>query len=201
MLALLPLQVSPFQARFAGPYTIARQVSDQNYMISTPNHRKSSQLYHVNLLKPYYAHGPPVTSDSVAREVHVGPALMVDSVLPDVGAPEAGLDTKGDCLKCQMTLLCIDDPTMCGRLKNSESLCQLDKLLGHLPASQRTELVELIRKFPMLFGDTPTQTNLTLHDIDVGDSPPITQHCSADKRMVLEGQSDHSAIILQLGIT
>lgn len=30
-------------------------MSEQNYIISTPEHRKSTQLCHVNLLKPYFA--------------------------------------------------------------------------------------------------------------------------------------------------
>lgn len=45
---------SPFQARFTGPHTIVKQVSDENYLISTPERRRKTQLCHINLLKPYY---------------------------------------------------------------------------------------------------------------------------------------------------
>ena len=55
VLALCPVLTSPFQARFAGPYTVLEKVSDQNYLISMPERRKKSQLCHVNMLKPYYA--------------------------------------------------------------------------------------------------------------------------------------------------
>ena len=48
VLALLPLVHSPFQARFCGPYTVLHQVTDQNYILSTPNHRKATQLCHVS---------------------------------------------------------------------------------------------------------------------------------------------------------
>lgn len=44
----------PFQARFAGPYSIIRQVSDLNDLISTPDRQKTTQLCHVNMLKPYF---------------------------------------------------------------------------------------------------------------------------------------------------
>ena len=47
---------SPFHAKFGGPYEVLKKVSDENYLIATPNRRKSSQLCHVNLLKPYYGH-------------------------------------------------------------------------------------------------------------------------------------------------
>ena len=84
-----------------------------------------------------------------------------------------------------------DTSVMCGRLKNSESLDELDHLLSHLTASQRAELKALIRQFLVLFGDVPSRTNLIEHDIDVGDTPPIKQRfyrCSADKCKVLESE-------------
>lgn len=67
----------------------------------------------------------------------------------------------------------------------------MESFLSDLLTSQRAELIELIKKFPMLFGDTPTRTTLNEHDIDVGDTPPIKQRfyrCSADKRRVLEAE-------------
>lgn len=62
-----------------------------------------------------------------------------------------------------------------GRLKNSESLNNLHALLGHLSESQQADLSEVITSFPCLFGDTPTQTPVIEHDIDVGDAQPIRQ--------------------------
>lgn len=55
VLVLLPVVGSPFQAWFTGHYTVAKQLSEHDYLISNPDHRKSTQLCHVNLLKPYYA--------------------------------------------------------------------------------------------------------------------------------------------------
>lgn len=55
VLALLPVVGSPFQAKFVGPYTVVRQLSELNYLIATPDRRTRNQLCHVNLLKPYYA--------------------------------------------------------------------------------------------------------------------------------------------------
>ncbi len=50
VLALLPVVGSPFQANFAGPYTVARQISDLNYLINTPDRREKRRVCHVNLL-------------------------------------------------------------------------------------------------------------------------------------------------------
>ncbi len=68
VLALFALPDSPFCAKFSGPYTVLRKVSDHNYILSTPECRKHSQLCHVNLLKPFYActMAPKVISSSVA---------------------------------------------------------------------------------------------------------------------------------------
>lgn len=55
VLALLPMVGSPFQAKFLGPYTVVKQLSEQNYLVATPERRKHHQLCHVNLLKPYYS--------------------------------------------------------------------------------------------------------------------------------------------------
>lgn len=54
----------------------------------------------------------------------------------------------------------LDHAVLQGRLKNSESLCKLDVLLGHLSESKQADLCEIIGSFPCLFGDTPTQIHL-----------------------------------------
>lgn len=80
------------------PYTVLKQVSDQNYIISTPEHRKSMQLCHVNLLKPYYAHTPQLLQCSAqlgGGQVHttcvVDHAALVNSSPVDLDDPEQAL--------------------------------------------------------------------------------------------------------------
>lgn len=46
VLALLTFVGSSFQARFTGPQTVLTQISEENYLISTPEQRKKS-LCHV----------------------------------------------------------------------------------------------------------------------------------------------------------
>lgn len=47
VLALCPLVSSPFQAKFSGPFAVAKRVLDENYLISTPGHRKPAKLFDV----------------------------------------------------------------------------------------------------------------------------------------------------------
>ena len=55
VLALLPMVISPFHriSKFSGPHKVVKKVSEQSYMISTPNRQNSTQLCNVNLLKKY----------------------------------------------------------------------------------------------------------------------------------------------------
>ena len=53
VLALLPIPGRPLQARYFGPYTVDKKVSDLNYVINTPGRRKQKQMCHINMLKKY----------------------------------------------------------------------------------------------------------------------------------------------------
>lgn len=68
-----------------------------------------------------------------------------------------------------------DESLLYGRLKNSELLRDLHKLLSHLPEPQRAEMIDLVGKYPSLFGDTPSCTDWVEHDIDDGDALQIKQ--------------------------
>lgn len=132
---------SPFQAKYVGPYTVSEKVSD-GYWLVTPGRRKSSQLYYVNLLKPYYQR----SEDGEGVKGSACPALAVDI---------CGVAQESDAVPEH------DDSLLRGRLKNSESLAKLDSLLSHLPVEQRVELVELIGEFPLLVTFPPTPRGLT----------------------------------------
>ncbi len=53
VLALLHIPQNPLQAKYFGPYTIEKKLSDLNYIINTPDRRKPKQLCHINMLKEY----------------------------------------------------------------------------------------------------------------------------------------------------
>ena len=162
VVALLPIPCSPFRARFSGPYTVVRQVTEQDYVIATPNRRKSSQLCHVNLLKAYY-------SPSSRTKENAG---VVGSAAMAVGGGDASPQSVGVEGEDEAAP---DDCLLLPRLKNSEMLKNLDGLLGHMPVEQRGDLESLISSFASLFSDVPTCTNVMAHDIDVGEAAPIRQ--------------------------
>ena len=62
------------------------------------------------------------------------------------------------------------------RLNNSAVLANLESKLGHLSANEATELECLILNNTLLFPDTPTQTSVLCHDVDVGNANSVKQH-------------------------
>ena len=93
-----------------------------------------------------------------------------------------------------------DESRLRGRLKNSETLGNLESSLEHLSTARSAELSALIREYRCLFNDVPSRTRLIQHDIDVGDAQPICQRIyrvSEEKRQVME----HEIMIICLIIT
>ena len=62
------------------------------------------------------------------------------------------------------------------RLNNSVVFVNLKSKLDHLSVNEASDLERLILEYSQLFPDTPTQTSLLCHDVDVGDANPIKQH-------------------------
>lgn len=175
VVALLPIPGSPFRAKYSGPYSVVRRVSALNYLVSTPERRRSTQLCHINLLKPYYSPTLSVGGDKVDMKP-VGLAVIKEVLSTSQVAAEDGVQGP-------------DDAVLHGRLNNTESLAKLDSLLTHLEGRQREQLKSLIFEFSSLFSDIPTCTSLIEHDIDVGDAQPIRQRfyrVSPDKHKSLE---------------
>lgn len=120
ILALLSLPKSPFQARFFGPYLITKIINNVNYIIHTPDKRKSQRLCHVtcqrNTMGEKRAHGVNIT-----RVVPVAIAREVED------------------FSCR-------DEIMSGSIKpkNLNVLFNLQEKLSHLPALEQKQMISLI---------------------------------------------------------
>uniref|UniRef100_A0A3Q3SYM0 Gypsy retrotransposon integrase-like protein 1 n=1 Tax=Mastacembelus armatus TaxID=205130 RepID=A0A3Q3SYM0_9TELE len=53
VLVLLPIVGSRLQAKFSGPYVVNRKLSETDYVIQTPDRKKTSRVCHINMLKKY----------------------------------------------------------------------------------------------------------------------------------------------------
>ena len=156
VLALLPIPGRPLQARYFGPYTIDKKVSDLNYIINTPGRRKNKQMCHVNMLKKY-----------VDRESsNETPVLVVNTVSQDINSLDPEF-TYGMSVK--------PDPGP-AKLENSDIINNLDQKLSHLEPEQCEQLKSVIHDYIELFPDIPSRTDKIYHDVIVTDSKPIKQN-------------------------
>lgn len=151
VLVLLPLAGHPLKARFHGPYTIARKVSELNYIINTPDRRKATKMCHINMLKPYFER------DKINLIVVTTPSASI----------------KGPEENSERILGKDNNPP---RLSNSEILANLTPILSHLTNSKRNDMIVLIRSYSDLFPDVPKETNIVQHDVEIEKVTPIKQH-------------------------
>ena len=155
VLALLPIPGKPLQARYYGPYTVHKKLSDVNYIVNTPGRRKQKQLCHINMLKRY-----------IDRDSSV--ILSVNLVNP-VPQEQNQMDSE------DMNFV-KSDPSS-SKLQNSDILKNLDQKLSHLDSDKRLELKQLILEYEHLFPDIPSRTDKIFHDVYIIDgSKPVKQH-------------------------
>jgi len=70
-LVLLPLQGKPLHVKYQGPNSVEQQLGPADYVISTPDHRKTKRVCHVNLLKAYHERDPELDPSKTSVPVNV----------------------------------------------------------------------------------------------------------------------------------
>lgn len=60
VLVLLPVSGAVLTARFTGPYIVDKRLNETKYVISTPDHRRTKHMCHVNTLKAYVERSSPM---------------------------------------------------------------------------------------------------------------------------------------------
>ena len=160
----------PLQARYCGPYTIEQKVNDVDYTVKTPGRQKERRMCNVNMFKPY--HGREVVESS--GKIALG--CISKNSEQDITTDES------------------KEVGSSPRQKNSEVLMNLDHKLNHLPVQEKEMLKVLLGEFTTLFSDVPGKTTVAVHDIDVGNIPPIKQHpyrVNPVKLMLMRNEVDY----------
>ena len=142
--------------RYCGPYLITKKVSDVDYVIATPDRRKSQRLCHIK----EYQERTPSTSATVTEQALVTP----NCVIQDLDLNSSEREVSEDMTDSVMVL------------KNSDVLRNLEDKLHHLSDSEQDEMTQLVLDFTELFPHVPGRTECVFHDGDVRDAMPIKQH-------------------------
>ncbi|XP_076032451.1 uncharacterized protein LOC143020172 [Oratosquilla oratoria] len=169
VLALLPFQGNPLRAKFSGPYEVVKRVGELNYIVATPDRRRSQQLCHIDMLKLYREREQNPVGETV---VSVCTVSLMHEVDEDTISPTLEMPWK----------------------ENAGGWPQVVDKLDHLTAAQRKDLTALLSKYQEVFRDTPGKTDLILHDVDVVDAKPIKQapfHVNPQRAAIIRKEIDY----------
>lgn len=155
VLVLLPMQGQPLQAKFSGPYKVLRRINEVNYVIATPDRRKSQRLCHINMLKPYFQREEPSVPVCAA------------SLCPLEGEEGCYPSVEEDCCPSAEAVETWED--------NDKAWVEVSRKLSHLPEVQREEFLFLLSQYQDVFRNTPGRTTAACHDVDVGEEKPVKQ--------------------------
>lgn len=156
VLLLIPVQGHSLQAKFAGPYEVLKKLNSVDYLVHTPDRRKTKRVCHVNMMKPYCVRQSQLCGITVSSNRE--PNCEVDE-------------------DCERDPNVPKDKVSPSPLLNSEVVANLNSKLQHLSESQNKDIVDLFAEFKQLFSDVPGRTTVTEHDIILLEGvTPIKQH-------------------------
>ncbi|XP_068229856.1 uncharacterized protein [Palaemon carinicauda] len=141
-----PIPGSPLREKFMGPYKVLQRISKVNYVLSTPDRRRSKQLVHVNLLKAYQAPIQMVSHLSISPEAKILPLEESSSeLLMDLPEDDQLINWKDN--------------------TNSQILKSLPSYFTGIPSFQRKLLSQLLSRFHDVCSDSLQRSQTIQHDI------------------------------------
>ncbi|GFV75300.1 retrovirus-related Pol polyprotein from transposon 297 [Trichonephila clavipes] len=70
VLVLATSRANKLAVQWIGPGTILNKISETNYLVEIPGRRETSQIYHINMLKPYYKRPEHVNASELDKHLH-----------------------------------------------------------------------------------------------------------------------------------
>lgn len=145
VLILATSRANKLSVQWIGPGTIRSKISDTNYLVEVPGRRERTQIYHINMLKPYYR-----------RPEHIN-LLLTDN--PPLLTSENDLDIP----------YLENEPTVF----DFQEVIRTNELEKRLESFQITQLRALLKRFWKCFSNEPGLTNLVEHDITLINETPV----------------------------
>ncbi|GFV67682.1 retrovirus-related Pol polyprotein from transposon 412 [Trichonephila clavipes] len=145
VLVLATSRANKLAVQWIGPGTILNKISETNYLVEIPGRRETSQIYHINMLKPYYK-----------RPEHV------NVIIND--------ETKNSLADQQLEIPYLENNSL---VYDFEDVIQASELNKHLHDKQMDRLHELLNKYSKCFSNNPGLTNLVEHEIQLVSDQPV----------------------------
>ncbi|GFT72833.1 retrovirus-related Pol polyprotein from transposon 297 [Trichonephila clavipes] len=145
VLVLATSGANKLAVQWIGPGTILNKISETNYLVEIPGRRETSQIYHINMLKPYYK-----------RPEHV------NVIIND--------ETKNSLADQELEIPYLENNSL---IYDFEDVIQTSELNKHLHDKQMDRLRELLNKCFKCFSNNPGLTNLVEHEIQLVSDQPV----------------------------
>ncbi|GFX20148.1 retrovirus-related Pol polyprotein from transposon 412 [Trichonephila clavipes] len=127
VLVLATSRANKLAVQWIGPGTILNKISETNYLVEIPGRRETSQIYHINMLKPYYK-----------RPEHV------NVIIND--------ETKNSLADQELEIPYLENNSL---IYDFEDVIQASELNKHLHDKQMDRLRELLNKYSKCFQTIP----------------------------------------------
>ncbi|GFU48088.1 retrovirus-related Pol polyprotein from transposon 412 [Trichonephila clavipes] len=145
VLVLATSRANKLAVQWIGPGTILNKISETNYLVEIPGRRETSQIYHINMLKPYYK-----------RSEHV------NVIIND--------ETKNSLADQELEIPYLENNSL---VYDFEDVIEASELNKHLHDKQMDRLRELLSKYSKCFSNNPGLTNLVEHEIQLVSDQPV----------------------------
>lgn len=182
VLVLATSKPNKLSVQWVGPGVVESQISDTNYVVRMSEKKDKTQIYHVNLLKPYHQ-----------RPEHIN-LILSDHM--EISESETEIE--------------IPYPNSNPNIYDFEEIIRDSELSERLNLSQIEQLKAILSSHSIVFSNDPGKTHLVEHDIELISNQPIrskpyrTSHRQTEilkieiKRMldlnIIEiGQSDYTS--------
>ncbi|GFV07680.1 retrovirus-related Pol polyprotein from transposon 412 [Trichonephila clavipes] len=145
VLVLATSRANRLAVQWIGSGTILNKISETNYLVEIPSRRETSQIYHINMLKPYYKR---------AKHVNV--------IIND--------ETKNSLADQELEIPYLENNSL---VYDFEEVIQASELNKHLHDKQMDRLRELLSKYSKCFSNNHGLTNLVEHEIQLVSDQPV----------------------------
>ncbi|GFT66457.1 retrovirus-related Pol polyprotein from transposon 412 [Trichonephila clavipes] len=145
VLVLATSRANKLAVQWIGPGIILNKISETNYLVEIPGRRETSQIYHINMLKPYYK-----------RPEHVN--VIINDEMQNSLADQ------------ELEIPYLENNSL---VYDFEDVIQASELNKHLHDKQMDQLRELLNKYSKCFSNNPGLTNLVEHEIQLVSDQPV----------------------------
>ncbi|GFU48521.1 retrovirus-related Pol polyprotein from transposon 297 [Trichonephila clavipes] len=139
------IQSKKLAVQWIDPGIILNKISETNYLVEIPGRRETSQIYHINMVKPYYK-----------RSEHV------NVIIND--------ETQNSLADQELEIPYLENNSL---VYDFEDVIQASELNKHLHDKQMDLLRELLNKYSKCFLNNPGLTNLVEQEIQLVSDQPV----------------------------